>query len=790
MKPILISLFSAALFAFAPSTYAVPLLSPELPAGPVTATAAPWAQNLQGVAPAGSGFVAAWLDARSSYGAPQTNLLPLFTARIGSDGSVAEPFNAKIADRVTGAVIGSLGSAPLLIYSDVDGMWRQRLDDEGHAFGARVQMQSVGYRPVAIGTNGSDFLLAAITSSNRVAAFRLSAAGDVLNTFEFTDPVINGDVSIASTGNDYHVIFRDFTCPGSTPCTSSILDRIVVANNQVIPRALTGDLGQAFRVFAGSSGDRLLVGWVLDKAQQSGATETVTLMPVSADGTPGASKQVSTAPTNSIGAGENGSIGWDGRNFLFAWEQVSGGNSSLPFDLRAVRVATDGTILDSTPVTLGAGYGSAPRFARAAGTTAVLWSDSTNGYSFTDVFARVVDAFESLGDPRGKITVTRSARLQRDPATARVSGGLLTVWRENDDTKTIAGSYRAGAEPAIALTFAAGGQVANSAPAVAVASNDIALVAWVSTNASGSTVFARRVSPNGTPYYENAIEIGHDPAEGYGEASVAIASNGQQFLVAWVAGGQVEAKRVNPDGTVVDASPIVVSRQSTQRFGARSAVNVLWSGSRWLVQWFEDLTNPLILSPPPPPMTNVFTARLTPEGSVIDVLESPQLYTGGGVAIDLASAISGDRVLVAWQQRIGSDTCVQGMTLTLDGAPTSSSAVPVHCTPTAAQQGSYATQAISVAGTSTGFTVAWAEPASAGGRIDGARLTTDLRMLDAAPWAISPDGSVAYAPALLPDGSSVVYARIASEAAYGSVARIFTRAITEAATSRRRAAGR
>lgn len=788
MKPILSSLVAVAVATLATVGSAAPVLSPETPAGPVTATAAPWAQNLQGVAPAENGFVAAWLDARRSYDAGQTSATSLFTSAIASDGSIAEPFNTKIADGVHAAVVASVGSDPLVIYSDRDGMWRQRLGNDGHASGPRAQMTGVGYLPVGIATNGSDFLLATITEANRITVFRLSAAGDVTKTLDFADAV-SADVSVQAVGADYHVVFRSTVCTGVNPCSYAIVERVIAPDDRDSFRELVGSFSRPPHVFTGSSGDRLIVGWNDDRTSQLGGTEAVYFIIFASNGIGSAPKQVATVPANTVASGARGSIGWDGRNFLLAWEHPVEGNPSAPFTVEGVRIAPDGTVLDPSAVALGTGRGAAPKFARGSGKTAVLWSDTASASSPSDVLGRVVDSFDSIGDTRGKFTVARSARLQRDPAVAKLSGGLLTVWRENDDAKTIAGSFRAAGEPAIALTFASGSPVTNSAPAVAVAEG-IALVAWVSTGSGGSTVFARRVSPNGTPYYENAIEIGREAVGGLGDPSVAVASDGHQFLVVWAVGQQVQARRIAPDGTPLDPSPIVVSRQSSARFGIRTNVNAVWSGSRWLVQWFEDPTNPLILAPPLPPTTNVYTARIASDGTVIDASESPLLYTGSGVPMDLASAVSGDRVLVAWLQRGESGTCVEATTLHADGSAVSFSPIAVSCTDASAATVYGPAPRIAAAAAANGFTIAWSDAPASVARIVGARVTTDLRPSDAAPWLVSPEGRAAYAPALTPDGAVVAYARIADEPEYGGVARIFMRTLSDAATSRRRAVGR
>lgn len=359
---------------------------------------------------------------------------------------------------------------------------------------------------------------------------------------------------------------------------------------------------------------------------------------------------------------------------------------------------------------------------------------------------------------------------QRQPAIERLADGFFTVWMEDDAPSSIMGSFLPdGALNGQSLLLALRGSHGNRAPAIARA-GDVALAVWIEQRASGFQVLGRRISSAGFVYYESAIYIGADATTPYRTDSdlVSVASNGTQFLVTWTGGdNQIRGARVDAvSGLVLDAPPLVISRQPSPRFGLRYSVSAIWNGHDFYVTWLEDGRNPFILSPPVAPVTQIYRSIVTVEGAVLPSADNVLLHESPGQPGRMSTSHRENTHLIAWSQESASGSCLRVMAMRDSGILLPPEVRTLHCV-----SGSASLHDTVTAATPTGFVIAWEqrgfEPA-----VDAMRVNASGYPVDAAPLRVA---SGAFDPALAVAGAipSVAYSRVSTEGA----PRVFVRSI-------------
>jgi hypothetical protein len=764
---------------------AIPALTPELPAAPPVYGPASWSQQLVNVvaAPSSSEFIVSWMDDRHRYDPSTYTSSTLRTTLMRSNGTMEEPYGLVIASNVVQAVMTAIPDGAVVIYSDPTDAWMQRLDASGRPAEARRLLPFRNVWFYALASNGSNLMLATslpnISGAGR--AHILDFTGQELRSELFSQRI--EEVTAFTIGTDYQLIQRDIICFAASICATSISETIIKPQGTE-QRTIVSDLGDHYRVGAAATENGVtLVAWVSDVPSGNAAAQIVQFVTIGPAGV-SAKKEIFRTPTDTISGNSPITVGWDGKNFVISWTAVAQGTTSNLPDEAAIRIAPDGTQLDANPVRFGGGFG-APRFARSNTRYAMVWSGRELLEGPSDLLARTIDSFDEIAatTERNTIDVTRSSRIQRTPAIARLGSGTLSVWAERDAPSSIAGSYLLdGSSTPNTMLFASGTR-ANSRPAVAVTAG-IGLVAWMETRNEGVRIVARRVSPEGMIYYESEIEIASEPRFEWemGGESVSIAGDGELFLVTWTGSdSQIHAARVvAATGIVLDHPVLVVSRQREPRFGVRGFAQAAWSGSLFLVAWLEDPINPILLSPPLPPVTMVYQSRITSDGVVLDSVESSLLYQGAGSGNSLASTFDGNTLLLTWTQ-IATTSCVRALPLQQTGILLLPSPVSLRCVTNAFPPllGNVAT-----ASANGSFVVSWDERTGSTTNVMATRVDAFANELDV-PWIVATDS---HDPALAFRGNLPVfaYAKITSSTSmFGGVARIFERTITGAEQSGR-----
>lgn len=348
------------------------------------------------------------------------------------------------------------------------------------------------------------------------------------------------------------------------------------------------------------------------------------------------------------------SVAWDGANYLVVWSDNRNGNS----DIFGARVTPAGVALDVSGLAISTAPANQtnPVVAWSGTTYLVVWTDSRNTSTLSDVYAARVTAAGALPDPSG-IAVSTEAQIQGAPAVASDGNDFFVVWQ--DARAGSGGSDIYGARVSatgvvqdptgIAINAAAGSQ---TAPAIAWGGGTY-LVAWQATD-----LFGARVSATGAVQDTgNGIAISTAANQ---QTEPAIASDGTGFFVAWKdtrgATADVYGARVTAGGAVQESLGILLSGAT----GDQSAPAVAWDGTNYLVAW-EDLRNATD--------ADVYAARISVAGTVLDATGIP-LSTGPVSDRFPAIAARGNRdALVVWQGTDVSAQRVRGRMVIFDTPP-------------------------------------------------------------------------------------------------------------------------
>ncbi len=307
---------------------------------------------------------------------------------------------------------------------------------------------------------------------------------------------------------------------------------------------------------------------------------------------------VDTTPLD-VGAGIETDVGFDGSNFIVTWID----DSTTPRRLLAARVSVAGVVLDqpatevATGVVTPAGNQAAPRISGGSGQSLVCWEDersSSNG----DIFCSRISAAGAALDAGGfELTGGFPSDTDRGPSVAYDGAQWLVVWTRS---------------PLLSAS-----------------------VVGARVDATGATVDASPLSI---------------AAAAGSQVGPSVAFDGTNWVVAWTdtRGGDrdVMAARVQSDGTVLDGPATGIDVSTATDFQVGSTVSA-GSGST-LVAWTDYRNDP----EDPNEMSDVFAARLDGSGTLLD---GPA--TSGGIPLSFtanterrpAAAWSGSAWLVVWE---------------------------------------------------------------------------------------------------------------------------------------------
>lgn len=265
-------------------------------------------------------------------------------------------------------------------------------------------------------------------------------------------------------------------------------------------------------------------------------------------------------------------VAWNGQNWLVTWVTIRKTNQ-FQYDVKAVRVAPDGRVLDANPIVFTTGQDISPTYLSIA-------SDGNNwavifgaGSYESKIFGSRVAADGTLIDATPKIlhddAGNFTAPFQADIAYSNnqflisweivVSGGHAVRAQRFDTTLNPIG-------PFFRVNFA--GSDANSARVASDGTNY--LVVWREDRFAYNEIFAARVSAEGQVLDPNGIKLFGSPGDFILNFNTSVAWDGTAYVTGYHArpvgsfDESVYANRVQPNGIASAPIPVAVGTGATQ----------------------------------------------------------------------------------------------------------------------------------------------------------------------------------------------------------------------------------
>jgi hypothetical protein len=209
----------------------------------------------------------------------------------------------------------------------------------------------------------------------------------------------------------------------------------------------------------------------------------------------------------------------------------------------------------------------------------MLW----NGHTYILVEQTTTGAFAARVDEQG-VFVDQPVPIGSGVAAA-VSGNVLYSVGNGSISPSVVGAastldaagIHAAAAQRLSTTFRR-----QSIDAIATDGVDF-LTTWADQSAQNlSGRAAARLTPDAMPLDNSQIDV--DPIGWIGRARSSVAFGHSVYLVVWNDVSRVLARRVSPNGLVLDAQPIVIGNGSVAEHA------IAWDGNRFFVVWSEGTT--------------------------------------------------------------------------------------------------------------------------------------------------------------------------------------------------------
>lgn len=425
------------------------------------------------------------------------------------------------------------------------------------------------------------------------------------------------------------------TAPGPPSRDAAPADAVVSAEHPVADPVESRRHGDQSQVAVASDGEAFLVVW------RDSPLRGISAGRVGPGGEILDPIDISVTPEG----GGRPAVSWDGTNYLVVWEQRDRGLGST--GVFGARVTPEGSVLDPDPITIATGRGrGSPAVAFNGTHHLVVWDAPDEDVDWErDLYGARIDPAGTVVDPVG-IPIATGPGQHGGPAVASDGVDFLVVWTDGsyDEKDIFAGRVSAGGVvldgEGFAVTDAPSGQWA---PAVAWDGSHY-LTAWTDDRGEDdSDVIGARVSPSGAVDGPELVIAG-GPEDDFFPS---LASSGAGAYVVW---GEYPRARAHPGepppwsvlGLQVEDGVVV---GSPQRIGTGTDPAVAFNGTDHLVPWSVEQ---YVLPGPFPPQNDVFAARVSGAGSLLD---DPALHLTPQANSQRAPAVAwnGDTYLAVWE---------------------------------------------------------------------------------------------------------------------------------------------
>ena len=264
------------------------------------------------------------------------------------------------------------------------------------------------------------------------------------------------------------------------------------------------------------------------------------------------------------------------------------------------------------------------------------------------------------------------------------------------------------------------------------------LVVWSDSRSGGADIYGARVSPSGTILDPDGIRI---TTAAVAHVTPRVSFDGTNYLVVWEehqsGGSDIAGARVTPAGSVLDPGGIPISTAPDDQ--TRPAL--AFDGTNYLVTWQDRRTGDF----------DIYGARVTRAGAVLDpsgIAISSEAFSQESPTL----AFDGTNYLVAWTDQRSGTLDVYGARVTPAGSVLDPDGIPISADPA-----SYA-ESPAVAFGGANYLVTWHDTRGGNYDIYGTRVSPSGTVLDPTGFPISTDAHLQYSPELAFDGTNFLVA--------------------------------
>ncbi len=347
--------------------------------------------------------------------------------------------------------------------------------------------------------------------------------------------------------------------------------------------------------------------------------------------------------STSSGNDESPAIVWNGSYYMVVFQK----SGEADYDVYGVIVTSSGAIykpafllstdpaIDPNNPSMMTGAQISPRVAAGpGGMCMVVWQDSRNTDTATDVYGVRVSATGQLYDVEN-LPIYVASGSQETPSVGWDGTNYLVAWRDRAVLPAKLYGTRVDRDgfvldsPFITLSTTAPDRASGSC---AASLGGKTLVLWAVSVSSVLDVYSCMVTSDASVSAERIVSVG-----GTDQPTYQAAFDGTNFVVVWTdrraAKSAVYAARVTPFGEVLTPGGVLISSSTSEQ----KEPAICWNGTMFLVTWTEGTTSD----------SDIKGVRMNSDLSMID---STPLIIGVGDWAQYASSIAGNSTgfMVIW----------------------------------------------------------------------------------------------------------------------------------------------